>query len=384
MTPGASCRPLSARGFAALAGCVGLCISIAAHAQSAAGAAAARNLPFPLNAPPGFHVDLVSHQVRGARFIAVAPNGDIIVAEISRGVVVAVHPGAPPDAQPTLVAGGLALPNAVAFRGNDLFIAVWSGVVVIRDYPRGIGTPRVLFSDMPRNGGHTARALAFDPEGGIFISSGSDCNVCREEDARLATILHYDSDGRGGRIHASGLRNASGLATDSRGRLWAVVNQRDNLAPDHTDLPPDELDLIKEGGNYGWPTTYPIGNTRLPSPEFPGATTEGILPTSLNFQAHSAPLQAVFYNAARFPDRFQGALFVAFHGSWNREPPTGYKVVAVTFQDGNPVRVEDFLTGWLTSDRRVHGRPVGVAVAADGSLYVSDDTGYLFRVRYGD
>jgi glucose/arabinose dehydrogenase len=237
---------------------------------------------------------------------------------------------------------------------------------------------------MPRNGGHNARALALDPEGGIFISSGSDCNVCREGDVRLATILHYESDGSGGGIYASGLRNASGLAMDARGRLWAVVNQRDNLAPDHTDLPPDELDMVQEGGNYGWPTTYPIGNRRLPSPEFPSATTAGILPTSFNFQAHSAPLQAVFYNAVQFPDRFRGALFVAFHGSWNRQPPTGYKVVAVTFQNGNPVKVEDFMTGWLTSDRRVHGRPVGLAVSEDGSLYVSDDTGYLFRVRYGD
>jgi len=376
--------PLSARGLAALVGCVWLCISIAAQAQSAAGSPASRNLPFPLNAPPGFHVDLVSNRVGGARFIAVAPNGDILVAEISRGIVVAVHPGAPPDGQPTLVAGGLALPNAVAFRGNDLYIAVWSGVVVIRDYPRGIGSPRVLFDDMPRNADHNARALALDPNGEIFISSGSDCNICQEQDPRLATILHYGSDGRGGRIHASGLRNASGLAFDARGRLWAVVNQRDNLAPDHTDLPPEELDLIQQGGNYGWPTTYPDGNKRLPSPEFPGASTEGILPTTLNFQAHSAPLQAVFYNAAQFPDRLRGALFVAFHGSWNREPPTGYKVVAVTFQNGSPARTEDFLTGWLTSDRRVHGRPVGVAVAADGSLYVSDDTGYLFRVRYGD
>jgi glucose/arabinose dehydrogenase len=357
---------------------------MAAQAQSAAGFSAARSLPFPLNAPPGFQVDLVSSRVGGARFITVAPNGDILVAEISRGVVVAVHPDTPPGAEPTLVAGGLARPNAVAFRGNDLYIAVWSGVVVIRDYPRGTGSPRVLFDDMPRNGDHNARALALDPNGEIFISSGSDCNICQEQDPRLATILHYGSDGRGGRIHASGLRNASGLAFDSRGRLWVVVNQRDNLEPDHTDLPPEELDLIQQGGNYGWPTTYPIGNRRMPNPEFPGASTAGMLPTTFNFQAHSAPLQAVFYNAALFPDRFRGALFVAFHGSWNRQPPTGYKVVAVTFHDGSPVKVEDFLTGWLTSEGRVHGRPVGVAVAGDGSLYISDDTGYLFRVRYGN
>ncbi len=386
MTRGVLRLPLSARGLAAVVVCVGLCMATAAQAESTAGTGSfsARSLPFPLEAPPGFQVDLVSSRVSGARFIAVAPNGDIVVAEISRGVVMAVHPDAPPDAQPTLVAGGLALPNSVAFRGNDLYIGVWSGVIIIRDYPRGIGSPHVLFDDMPRNGDHNARALALDHNGEIFISSGSDCNICREQDPRLATILHYGSDGRGGRIHASGLRNASGLAFDARGRLWAVVNQRDNLQPDHTDLPPEELDLIQQGGNYGWPTTYPIGDERLPSPEFPGASTKAILPTTFNFQAHTAPLQTVFYNAAQFPDRFRGALFVALHGSWNRDPPSGYKVVAVTFQDGAPIKVEDFLTGWLTSVYRVHGRPVGVAVAADGSLYVSDDTGYLFRVRYGN
>ena len=376
----------SALAFTALCVCVGLCILVAATAESSAGAGvpASGELPFPLNAQVGFHVDLVSSRVEGARFIAVAPNGDILIAELSRGMVVAVHPEAPPDAQPTLVAAGLALPNAVAFQGSDLYIAVWSGVVVIRDYPRGIGSPVVLFDDMPRNNNHNARALALDPERDIFISSGSDCNVCREDDARLAAILRYYADGSGAGIYASGLRNASGLALDDRGRLWAVVNQRDNLAPDHTDLPPDELDLIREGGNYGWPTTYPIGDRRLPNPEFPGATTAGILPTTFNLPAHSAPLQAVFYNAEQFPDRFRGALFVAFHGSWNRQPPTGYKVVAVTFQNGNPTMVEDFITGWLTPDNRVHGRPVGVAVAGDGSLYVSDDTGFLFRVHYGD
>jgi glucose/arabinose dehydrogenase len=337
-------------------------------------------MPFALNVPAGFKIEVVSDRVQGARFVAVAPNGDIIVSEISRGQVVAVHPRSPPGTQPIVVARNLQKPNGLAFRGNDLYIATWSGIVVIPDYPRGIGSPRVLFDDMPLNGGHNARALALDSNGTIFVSSGSDCNICTEHDPRLATILRYSADGTGSRIYASGLRNASGLAIDQAGRLWAVVNQRDNITPDHTDLPPEELDLIQEGGNYGWPTCYPFGSTRMPNPEFAGAACACMLPTTLNFQAHSAPLQAVFYDGTQFPQRYRGALFVAFHGSWNRQPPTGYRVVAVTFADGKPTGVEDFVTGWLTG--RVLGRPVGVAVAADGSLYISDDTGYLFHVEY--
>ena len=357
---------------------VGLPAPALLHSQ----ARSSSNMPFALEVPKGFQIEVVSNRIAGARFLAAAPNGDIIVSEISRGQVVAVRPGSPLGTEPVVIARGLEKPNGLAFRGNDLYIATWSGIVVIPGYPGGTGSSRVLFDDMPRNGDHNARSLALAADGSIYISSGSDCNVCAENDPRLATILRYSPDGRGGRIYASGLRNASGLAIDHEGRLWAVVNQRDNLTPDHTDLPPDELDLIKEGGNYGWPTCYPIGSLWLPNPEFGSASCAGMLPTTLNIQAHSAPLQAVFYEATQFPQRFRGALFVAFHGSWNRQPPTGYKVVAVTFTDGRLTGIEDFVTGWLTNTDRVLGRPVGVAVAPDGSLYISDDTGFLFHVVY--
>jgi glucose/arabinose dehydrogenase len=372
--------PLS-RGLAVVAIAVAL---VHACAPRSAGQGSGPGMPFPLAAPPGFSIELASNQIRGARFLAVAPNGDVVVSEISRGQVVAVRPGSAVDAEPLLVANALEKPNGLAFRGNDLYIATWTGVVIIRDYPRGIGSPVMLFGDMPRNAGHNARALALAADGTIYISSGSSCNVCQENDPRLATILRYSADGKSSRIYATGLRNASGLAFDRQGRLWAVVNQRDNLTPSHKNLPPDELDLIQEHGNYGWPYCYPVDDRRLPNPEFPDASCQDVLPTTLNFHAHSAPLQATFYDASAFPASYQGALFVAFHGSWNRQPPTGYKVVAVRFAGGRPTGVEDFVTGWLTDTSRVLGRPVGVAVAADGSLYISDDTGYLFRVRYGE
>jgi glucose/arabinose dehydrogenase len=356
----------------------GLRVPPAAFSQAAAGP----GMPFPLAIPDGFRIEMVSSQVSGARFLAVAPNGDVIVSEISRGQVVAVEPGAPAGAAPRIVARGLSKPNGLAFRGSDLYIATWSGIVVIPDYPRGIGSPRVLFDDMPRNGDHNARALALAADGTVYISSGSDCNICRETDPRLATILRYGADGGGGRIYATGLRNASGLAFDAQGRLWAVVNQRDNLMPSWNDLPTEEVNLVQEGGDYGWPTCYPDGGLRKPNPEFADASCAKVLPSTFSLPAHTAPLQAVFYGAKQFPERFRGALFVAMHGSWNRSPPSGYKVVAIRFEDGKPVGVEDFVSGWLTTDYRVRGRPVGLAVAADGSLFISDDTGYLFRVSW--
>jgi len=343
----------------------------------------ASSLPFPLTVPTGFQISLVSNQVPGARFLAVAPNGDVIVSLIRRGRVVAIHPGAPVDAPPALVADGLDLPNGLVFHGDDLYIGTWTGAAVVRDYSRTTsGATTMLFDDMPRNRGHNARAIAVAADGSVFISSGSDCNVCTESDPRLATILRYNPDGSDGEIFATGLRNASGLAFDTAGRLWAVVNQRDNLIPDHTDLPPDELDLIVEGGNYGWPNCYPIGRRRVANPEYPGADCSRALPTAIGFQAHSAPLGMTFYTGNQFPPSYRGSLFVAFHGSWNRTPPTGYKVVSVTFGNGRPIEVRNFVTGWLTSSYQVRGRPVGVAVGTDGSLFISDDRGYIFKVTY--
>ncbi len=357
--------------------------AVAAQPQASAQPGAADGaMPFELTTLPGFEISLVSSRIGGARFLAAAPNGDIVVSQMRAGRVIAVRPGSAPDAEPELIAEGLSLPNGLTFHDDDLYIATWTGVTVVHNYSsKAERRTSTLISDMPRNRGHIARAIAVAADGTVFISSGSSCNVCNESDPRLATILRYDADGRSGRIYASGLRNASGLAIDRSGQLWAVVNQRDNLTPSHTDLPPDELDKIVDGGDYGWPSCYPVGDRRVANPEYPGASCSRYLPTALNFQAHSAPLGVSFYEGTQFPADYRGTLFVAFHGSWNRNPPTGYKVVAVRFEKGRPVGAQDFVTGWLTADYRVLGRPVGVAVGTDGSLYISDDTGYLFVVR---
>lgn len=316
--------------------------------------------------------------------MAFAPNGDLLVSETPAGQIVVIPAGSSPDAAPRVFASGLSKPHGLVFAGGMLYVATWSGVIRYA-YPSPAGT--TLFSDMPTGGDHNSRALAVGGDGSIFVSSGSDCNICDESDPRFATVLRYGAGDRVGSIYASGLRNASGLAFDAQGRLWAVVNQRDDIGPTQAvtdNLPPDELDLVTAGGVYGWPQCYPdpAAHDRLPNPEYQSATCSGQVAAALDFQAHSAPLGIAFYYASKFPTAYRGNAFVAFHGSWNRSVPTGDKVVRVTFAGGVPTGYSDFVTGWLQNGS-YHGRPVGLAVGPDGALYVSDDNlGQIYRVSY--
>jgi glucose/arabinose dehydrogenase len=331
-----------------------------------------------LTAPPGFTVDVFERGLQGPRYMAVAPNGDLLVALTYMSHVVAIH-GA--NSTPVVVAKGLNLPHGLAFDGSTLYIATWDGIEKLT-YPGG--SLSTVVSGFPENGDHDYRALALGQDHSLYVSIGSSCNVCTDQPP-LATIQHVRGESMS--AFASGLRNASGLAFDSSGRLWATVNQRDYIGPTQAvtdDLPPDELDLIEKGGDYGWPACYPDPNEskRDPNPESPNADCSRTIPASLNFQAHSAPLGIVFYYGTRFPKEYRGGAFVAFHGSWNRTIRTGDEIVYVTFANGKPIGYKDFLTGWLR-DGRYLGRPAGLAVDSSGDLYVSDDqAGIIYRIRY--
>jgi glucose/arabinose dehydrogenase len=365
-----------------------------------------------LSVPPGFSVQLFASGLSAPRLARVAPNGDIFIAETARGRVRVLRAadGANEPSLMAVYADGLRGPFGIAFYplGPDprwVYVGTLNSVVRF-PYRSGDFTARgsaevVVPSLAGSTGGHTTRDVAFSLDGRrMFISVGSGSNVAETLpakapaeirpweagqglgaawgfEARRADILETDAEGsRPARIFAAGIRNAVGLAVDpATGELWASTNERDGLGD---DLVPDYITHVREGGFYGWPWYY-LGSHEDPrhAGERPDLAGHVIVPDVL-LQSHSAPLQMVFYAAssgvAAFPAEYRGDIFAALHGSWNRSIRTGSKVVRVRLRNGVPTgEYEDFLTGFVIDNGHLWGRPVGVAVAHDGALLVTDD-----------
>jgi glucose/arabinose dehydrogenase len=341
-----------------------------------------------LTLPPGFQANVFARGLKGPRFMALGPDGTIYVADRGNDRIVAL-PDADGDGvadEIRVFAANLNAPHSVVYHEGAWYVGVPSGVVELVDEDGdGVAEGRAtVVGDLPTSGTHTTRTVLFLPDGRMVVSVGSSCNVCREEDPRRAAILVYDGP-RGGneRILARGLRNAVGLAVQpGTGTLWASNNGRDLMGD---DVPPETIYVVRDGADYGWPTCH-SGDIVDPDLGTPGAC-EGIEKPVVAMQAHSAPLGITFYDGDLFPAEYEGSLFIAFHGSWNRSVPTGYKVVHLPFTNGEPAAaVVDFATGWLdTSDGTASGRPVDVLVGSDGALYVSDDKGgFIYRIGYGE
>jgi glucose/arabinose dehydrogenase len=350
-------------------------------------------------APRGFTVTEFAAGLEGPRVIMTAPNGDLFVAE-SRAGRIKVFRDADGDGKPdeaSVFAERLHEPFGIAFfppGSKPEFVYIGNTDAVVR-FPYRDGDlkarsgPETIVPDIPgggrlRGGGHWTRDVQFSRDGKtMFVSVGSQSNVSDDEgDDRRADILAFDPDGKNERIHAWGVRNAVGLAVHPEtGQLWASVNERDGLG-DH--LVPDYITHIEEGGFYGWPWYY-LGAHQDPRHQgkHPELASKVILPDVL-VQSHSASLDMTFYTGDRFPAEYRHDGFAAEHGSWNRSRRTGYKVIRVPMRDGKATgEYEDFLTGFVIDDRNVWGRPVGVAVARDGALLVTDDgSGTLWRVAY--
>lgn len=330
-----------------------------------------------LHAPPGFRVSTFAH-VSDARFMVVGPDGAVYVSEPELGQVVRlVDNGHGLADSSTVFASGLDGPHGLAFHGGALYVAGHTGVVKIS------GGTKTTLNHYTGGGGHWTRTIVFGdaPDSAMYVSIGSSCNLCVEKDSDRAVVMRYNTDGSNGRVFAHGLRNAVGLAiAPENGAIWATVNERDNIEPNHENLPPDRLDIVTDGGDYGWPYCY---GDHMPNPEFhDAARCAQEIPPVLGFQAHSAPLGLTFLqNATTFPAAYRSDILVAFHGSWNRRIPTGDKVVRVRIDNGKPVGYDDFVTGWQRNNGSRWGRPVDVIVARDGSVLISDDlAGAIYRV----
>lgn len=348
-----------------------------------------------LYVPKGFKVNLFAEGgFREPRWLALAPNGDVFLAD-SRANSVIVLRDANKDGiaeQRFIFSDKLSQPFGMAFHRDWFYVANTNSIVRFRYRPgqtRADGEPEKLVELTP--GGynqHWTRNILFSPDGSkMYVSIGSATNVSVESDPRRAAISVYDPDGKNHRIYAYGLRNPIGLAWNPKtGELWTAVNERDGLGD---DLVPDYATAVKEGGFYGWPFAY-IGPSEEPrrKGENPDLVKKTIVPDVL-FTSHVAALGIQFYTGKMFPKEYRGDAFVAFHGSWNRQKLSGYEIVRIKFDDNGRLEgnsYEDFVSGWLPDENsnEVWGRPVGLLVAADGSLLITDDgANKVWRVSYG-
>ena len=348
-----------------------------------------------INLPQGFQIDTYADNLDGSDVSYPGPNpgprmmllkDDVLYVSIpNRGKVVALpyRSGDKKADKVTTFIDGLNNPHGIDFYDGWFYIAEENRVIRVKrgnnNSVADRSTLEVLIDNLP-TGGHFTRTIKIH-NSSLYLSIGSSCNVCYEQDGRRAAISICTPEGKDCRIFAKGLRNAVGFVFHPvTGKMYATDNGRDNLGE---DVPPDEINLVEDGKNYGWPICYGKNihdtdfdkNVYIRNPCMEPFET----PSLIDLQAHSAPLGLAFYYGNSFPQEYRGNLFVAYHGSWNRRVPTGYKIVRI---DMNNSTVTDFATGWLQG-ANVLGRPVDIIVANDGSLFVSDDNaGKIYRIYY--
>lgn len=361
----------------------------------------AQVVPRPADAWPqtvaGFKVGLYASNLRYPREIRRAPNGDMFVAGTSPRGEVTVFRGMTAEGKPretSTFATDLSAPFGLAFYppGNDPKYLYVSGTTSVVRFPykngdlSAGGPSEVIIPELPA-GGHSTRDIVFSPDGTkMFVAVGSRSNVDDPDttpaERNRANILEYTPDGKFVRVYGAGIRNPVGLAINPiTGELWCSVNDRDALGD---NLVPDYITHVQEGGFYGWPWYYTGGN-QDPRQEgkHPELKSRVIVPDIL-LQPHNASLEMTFYDGRQFPAEYQGDIFAAEHGSWNKSVRTGYEVIRAPLNNGHATGIyEDFLTGFVLPNGDVWGRPVGVATAPDGSLLVTDDgSRSIWRVSY--
>lgn len=344
-----------------------------------------------LQLPSGFLITKFADGLVAPRMLAVGPSGALYVTRRHPHNDVVMLQDADGDGTAEIRRQAASVKNVhgIAIRGTRVYLAA------VREFYAGDIAPdgtitnlQTLYSDLPDAGQHPNRTVKLAPDGRILLSVGSTNNAAPEPNPENATLLELAADGSGRTIYAKGLRNTIGFDWHPQtGELWGMDHGIDWLG----DLEQrEELNLLVSGGDYGWPFIYddrkfnrhqnPKETTGLTWEEYAARTA----PPILGLEPHSAPMEMLFYNGSQFPAAYRNSAFVALHGSWNRARPVGYKIVVIRFANGQPTTVEDFLNGFLINNATAQfGRPCGMAVGADGSLYVSDDSGgVVYRISH--
>jgi len=344
-----------------------------------------------LQLPEGFTISIFAKGLGKPRVMEYDPLGNLLVSIPKEGRVVALPDGDYNGVADKIVTviEGLNRPHGLVTRCGrescEFYIAESDQVAAYAYDQKNLkATHKRKIVDLPDGGNHFTRTILFTPppqDGRMLISVGSSCNVCNEKDWRRAKVLSVYADGSDFGIFASGLRNAVFMTIRPETRqIWATEMGRDLLGD---DLPPDEINIVKEGANYGWPSCYGerIHDANFDTRQYIRNPCEDTEPSLIQIPAHSSPLGLVFIDGS-WGEEYEGDLFVAYHGSWNRSVPTGYKIVRFKQVAGEILKTgEDFVTGWLTEEGRAIGRPVDIKVGPDGAMYISDDkAGVIYRV----
>lgn len=323
----------------------------------------------PLDLPAGYTIGFFAQNVGDVRDLEFSPGGTLLASDTSGGKVIALINKNNKADQIKTVLTGLKNPHGIAFYGEKLFVAEETRLVRYNwDEQTLNATLDVVLFSIPPGGRHFTRSIVFDAQGRLFLSIGSTCDACNESNPWYASVVITDANGTNPQVFANGLRNSVFLALNpSSNQVWAPDMGRDNLGD---DIPPDEINILLQGNNYGWPNCYGI---QVPDRTFnPNTSCNSTQPPIYEIQAHSAPLGLVFIKSSQFPSDWQGDLLLAFHGSWNRSVPTGYKVVHMKVKGNQILGEENFISGFLQGSQTI-GRPVDLAFDNQGYLYISDD-----------
>jgi Raf kinase inhibitor-like YbhB/YbcL family protein len=342
-----------------------------------------------LKTPEGFKINVFASGLKNTRIIAVAPDGTVYVSRRDEGDVLMLkdrNGDGRADGEPVEVARRSGA-HGIAIHDGKLYLVTVKEVFSAAIRPDGTLEPlKMILGDLPDAGQHANRTVAFGPDGMLYISVGSTCNACNENNPENAAILRASADGKSRAIFASGLRNTIGFAWELHtGELWGLDNGIDFLGD---DAQPEELNHIQQGKQYGWPHIWGKDGVNPQSTPVGDISKDqwraNSVPMIMGYTAHAAPMQMLFYTGGSFPHEYVGDAFATMRGSWNRQKPSGYEIVRIRFVSGEPKSIEPFVTGFLSPDQRTHfARPMGLAQTPDGSLLMADDAnGTIYRISY--